>query len=270
MMRAVQGAGAVPAVIGVVSGALVIGLDDQQIHAMAHDARATKASTADLAATIERGATAGTTVSATLAACAVPDAGSIHVMATGGIGGVHRGWTRRPDISADLRQLATTPVCCVCSGAKSMLDVPATYESLATLAVPVIGYQTDSFPLFYSHGDEGLPLPHRFDDPASIASACQVHWRPPPAGLGQRSSVLVTQRVPPAHAIARNELEQWITEAETIARSGAQRTPDVLATLAERSGGRTLEANIALLINNATLAGRIAAALAEPGQHDEG
>ena len=169
----VRDGGAVPATVAVMDGALHVGLDDEQLERIAaagSDAR--KVSPRDLAACIVDGALGATTVGATLAACRLA---GIHVMATGGIGGVHRGYETRPDVSADLAELARTPAVVVCSGVKSLLDVPATVEALETLGVPVVGFGTDTVPLFYV-AEGGPPAPIRADSAEEVARLAQTHW----------------------------------------------------------------------------------------------
>ncbi len=193
MQRIVREGGAVPATIGIVDRTLHIGLDDESLTRLALDESAEKASTANLAQVLASGAAAGTTVSATLAACSMPEAGPIRVMATGGIGGVHRNWTRTPDISADLRELAATPACVVCTGAKSILDLPATVEALETLGVPIVGYRTDFFPRFHALGDERLTVQQRVDEPAAAAELCRTQWRM----LRRPGGILLVGPLPP-------------------------------------------------------------------------
>jgi pseudouridine-5'-phosphate glycosidase len=264
MQRTVREGGAVPATIGVLGGTLHIGLDEQPLAELASDRTAAKASTANLAAVMARGQSAGTAVSATLAACALAEAGPIRVFATGGIGGVHAGWTQRPDVSADLLQLATTPTCVVCAGAKSILDLPATVEALETLGVPVVGYRTDHFPRFHAPGDERLHTTHRVDDAPAVARLCRVQWEV----LGAEVGVVLANPIPPQFALDGRELEEAVAKANLAADeqaiSGAQRTPFLLAELARLTDERSLVANIALLLNNARLAAAAAVALSGP------
>jgi len=259
--RTVRNGGVVPATVGVIDGTLHIGLSDGQLERLAKDRGAMKSAVTDLAHRLASGATAGTTVSATLAACALPSAGPIQVFATGGIGGVHRDWVESPDISADLSQIATSPVCVVSAGAKSVLDVPATVETLEALGVLVIGYRTDWFPLFYSLGDDDIAVPTRLDDAPDIANACRVQWET----LGRSGGVLVANPVPEDHALNAADIEQIVSLAEALATarrvSGRDRTPFLLAEIAERTGGASLQANIALLLSNAALAADIAVTL---------
>ena len=264
MQRAVRESGAVPAMIGVLKGTLHIGLDDAALAGLAADAEARKASIGNLAHIMAGGQSAGTAVSATLAACMLAEAGPIRVFATGGIGGVHRGWTSRPDISADMLQLATTPVCVVCAGAKSILDLPATIEALETLGVPVVGYGTDRFPCFHARGDDRLRTPQRADDPRSVAAVCRLQWEI----LGLEAGILLANPLPPESALDRDELDEAVRQANAIADdrgvTGSDRTPFLLAELARLTGGRSLAANIALLVRNARLAGAVAGAWSNP------
>jgi len=261
MQRAVREGGAVPATIGVLGGALHIGLDDGSLVELAADTAAGKASTANLAAAMACGQSAGTAVSATLAACALAEAGPIRVFATGGIGGVHAGWTQRPDVSADLLQLATTPTCVVCAGAKSILDLPATVEALETLGVPVVGYQTDLFPRFHAPGDERLKTPHRADDPLAVARLCRLQWEVLSAEVG----LVLANPIPPQFALDGRELDEAVVKANRAADdravTGPERTPFLLNELARLTDDRSLIANIALLLNNARLAAAVAVAL---------
>jgi pseudouridine-5'-phosphate glycosidase len=263
MDRAVREAGAIPAVIAVIEGVIHAGLSDDQLEALAAETAAEKASIGNLAMLCAQGATAGTTVSATLALCGLIEYGSIRVFATGGVGGVHPGYAFRPDISADLKQLAASPVCVVCSGAKSILDLPATFEALETLGVPVIGCGTDFFPRFHARGDDRLPLRHRMDEPGAIASVCRAHWD----DLHFQSAVLAVNPVPEVDALEDDELDRAVETAETQARNagieGWARTPFVLDALGRLTNGGSLRANLALLLDNARAAGDIAVAMTD-------
>ncbi len=270
MAEAVRAEGAVPATIAVLDGVLRVGLDAAELDRLAADPGATKASTATLAAALgPRGRNAGTTVSATIVACR--DAG-VDVFATGGIGGVHRGWTARPDVSADLRAIAGGGVTVVCAGAKSILDVPATIEALEALGVPVVGAGTDVFPRFHAPGEPADRLATRRDDPAEIAALVRRHRRL----HGPDAGVLVVRPVPRAAALDEDELHR-ATEASADAAdaagvTGPDRTPWTLADLARRTDGASLVANLALLVANARLAGALAAAAAmgRPAIHRAG
>jgi len=261
--RAVRAEGAVPATIGVLRGTLCIGLSDLELAALATEEGAIKSAARDLSWCLTSGASAGLTVAATLEACVLPILGarSISCFATGGIGGVHRGWAQSADISADLRQLARRPVCVVCAGPKAILDVPATIELLDTFGVPVVGFRTSSMPRFICPPEPRLQLSARLDDPASIAELCRVHWN----ALGQRGGVLVVQPVPPSMAVDPECFEAALRDAEDEHRADSPRgtavTPALLRAIVERTGGRSLDANIALLRSNATLAAQIARGL---------
>jgi pseudouridine-5'-phosphate glycosidase len=249
--------GATPASIAVMAGLVRVGLSASALDELATSREVLKLSRRDIAACLERRRTGATTVAATMILAHLT---GIRVFATGGVGGVHRVPAGLPptDVSADLPELARTPVCVVCSGAKSILDLPATLEWLETWGVPVIGYQTDQFPAFLVRSS-GLPAPLRADTPAEVAAICRTHWD---LGLG---GVLVTVPIPEADAIDPAEAEQATRQAlaEAAARgiSGPATTPFLLKRMVEISGGATLRANIALLRNNAVVAARIAVAL---------
>jgi pseudouridine-5'-phosphate glycosidase len=247
---AVRESGAVPATIGVLDGELVIGLTEAELER--YDASARKLGPRDLAvATVQR-AVGATTVGGTLAACRTA---GIRVMATGGLGGVHRGWPVPNDVSADLGAIARAPVLVVSSGVKSLLDVPATAELLETLGVPVLGWRTDTLPLFYA-ASGGPRVSARVETVEECASIAAAHWqlggcglllgRPPTASLDDVEPLI-------ARALA---------EAEAQGIHGQAVTPFVLAFLHRESGGRTLEANRSLIVDNARLAGELAVALA--------
>jgi pseudouridylate synthase len=245
---AVRESGAVPATIGVLDGEIRVGLSREELGR--YDASARKLGPRDLAAAVVQRAVGATTVGGTLAVCR--DVG-IRFMATGGVGGVHRGWPTPPDVSADLQALAQTPVLVVSSGVKSLLDVPATSELLETLGVPVIGFRTDTVPLFYSaHG--GPPVSARVESPAEAAEIAQAHWR-----LGGGGLLLVR---PPDDSL--DDVEPLIASALTAADvegvHGQAVTPYVLDYLHRESAGRTLRANRQLIVDNARLAGAVAAA----------
>ena len=246
---AVRSAGAVPATVGVLDGAVQVGLADAELERF--DARARKVGPSTIAAAVAAREVGATTVGGTLVACR---AAGIRVLATGGIGGVHRGWDRNPDVSGDLAELARTPAVVVCSGVKSLLDVTATVELLETLGVPVVGWQTDSLPLFY-WGDGGPPLTDRVDAPAQAAAIARAHW-----ALGGAAILLV--QPPPSEFDAEPLIEEALTAAETEGVHGAAVTPFVLARLHERSQGATLAVNRDLITANALLAGQVAVALA--------
>ncbi len=250
----VRDGGAVPATVAVLDGALQVGLDAEQLERVAaagSDAR--KVSPRDLAACIVDGALGATTVGATLAACRLA---AISVLATGGIGGVHRGYETRPDVSADLAELSRTPAIVVCSGVKSLLDVPATLEALETLGVPVIGFGTDTVPLFYA-AEGGPPAPIRADSAEDVARLARAHW------ALQRTSGLVVTRPPEPHTDVSALVEEALQVAAAEGVEGQAITPYVLSYLHERSGGETLDVNRRLAADNAALAAEIAVACAE-------
>jgi pseudouridine-5'-phosphate glycosidase len=244
--RQVRDAGAVPATVGVLDGAVRVGLSQDQLERFTADAR--KVGPRDLAACVVQGAVGATTVGGTLAACR---AAGIGFMGTGGIGGVHRGG--RLDVSGDLAELARAEALVVCSGAKSFLDVPATMELLETLGVPVLGYRTDELPLFYAaHG--GPPVPARVESPDEAARVARTHW-----GL-RRHSALILAQPPPESLDIEPLVEQALAAAEDEGVSGPALTPYVLAFLHERSGGETLRVNRKLVLANAQLAAHVAVA----------
>jgi pseudouridine-5'-phosphate glycosidase len=246
--RAVREGGSVPATIGVLDGEIVVGLTEPELGR--YDEHARKAGPRDLAAAAVQRAVAATTVGGTLAVCR---RAGIRFMATGGLGGVHRGWPRPPDVSADLDTLARTPALVVSSGVKSLLDVPATAELLETLGVPVLGWRTDDLPLFYAaHG--GPPVSTRVEGAREAADVAAAHWE-----LGGGGLLLGR---PPDESLDDVEplIEEALVAAESAGIRGGEVTPFVLAQLHARSGGRTQRANRELIEGNARLAGEIAAA----------
>ena len=255
---AIRAGGAEPATIAVVDGTVRIGLDAATAERLAADTAALKLSRADLAYACARGLTGGTTVAATMM---LARAAGLRVFATGGIGGVHRGAETSFDVSADLDELARTPVVTVCAGAKAILDLPKTLEALETRGVPVVAVGQDAFPAFWSR-DSGLPAPLRLDAPADIARF--VRMRDAMRGCGH-GGVLIATPVPASAEIPFDEMgeliERAVAEASAGGVTGKAVTPWLLARLLELTGGRSLAANIALVENNAALAARIAAAL---------
>jgi pseudouridine-5'-phosphate glycosidase len=249
MEAAVRAAGATPATVGVVDGRIRVGLTEVELTRF--DSAARKAGPRDLAACAVAGETGATTVGGVLAVARIV---GIRFLGTGGIGGVHRGYPTPPDVSADLVALVTSPVLVVCSGAKSLLDIPATTEHLETLGIPVLGYRTDTMPLFYS-ASGGPPVTQRVDDVEAAARVAAAHWQLGACGL------LLTH--PPPESIEIDELiEETLAAAARRGVTGQAVTPFVLATLHERSGGRTLEVNRALAVANARLAGEVSVAFA--------
>jgi pseudouridine-5'-phosphate glycosidase len=248
--------GATPATIAVWQGCPTVGLTPAQIQALAQGgAGILKASRRDLAVAVAQQRTAATTVAATLY---LAHRAGIRVFATGGLGGVHRGADRTGDVSADLPELARTPVAVVCAGAKSILDLPRTLEMLETLGVPVVGYGTNEFPAFYLRGS-GEPVSTRVDSPEEVADLLSAHWELGGAG------VVLALPLEEQFALDTDEWDDALHKAEQEAARqcvrGKEVTPFLLARLAEITGGRTLRANQALILANARLAARIATAL---------
>ena len=243
--RRVRAGGAVPATIGVIDGRIRVGLSEDELERFTADAR--KLGPRDLAACVAQRAVGATTVGGTLAVC---EAVGIRFLGTGGIGGVHRGPL---DVSADVAELARTPVLVVSSGVKSLLDVPATVEVLEALSVPVLGFQIDELPLFYS-ATGGPPLPVRVESADEAARIAAAHWE-----LG-RAGLLLANR--PAQSLDDLEplIEQALADAAGAGVRGGAVTPFVLAYLHRASGGRTLEVNRRLIADNAQLAAEVAAA----------
>jgi pseudouridylate synthase len=248
--QAVRDSGAVPATIGVLEGTVRVGLSAEELAQFGPSAQ--KVGPRDIAAAAVRGAVGATTVGGTLAVCR---AAGIRVMGTGGLGGVHRGWTEYPDVSADLGEIARGRTLVVSSGVKSLLDVAATNEVLEALAVPVLGFRTDELPLFY-RARGGPPVSARVDSAQEAAEVARAHWE-----LGG-NGVLVAR--PPDESLEDVEplIEEALREAEARGVRGQGVTPFVLQFLHERSEGRTLRANRDLVVQNARLAGEIAVELA--------
>ena len=259
--QAVLASGAQPATIGILAGQPVIGLDAEQLQAIATHQPIAKVNLANLGAVLATGGWGATTVAGTLH---LANRAGLKVFATGGIGGVHRGAPNNIeasfDVSADLTALARYPLVTVCAGAKAILDLPKTMEVLETLCVPVIGYQTDELPAFYSRSS-GLKLDLTAQSAAEVAAIAQSHWQ-----MGFQTAVLVVAPVPSADEIPAAEINEFIDEAlhEALQQhvSGKAVTPFLLGRIAGRTQGRALRANISLLKNNARIAGEIACALA--------
>jgi pseudouridine-5'-phosphate glycosidase len=254
---AVRQRGAVPATIAVHDGALAVGLTADELATLAETDGARKASRATLAAALQAGGWAGTTVAATMIAARLA---GIAVFATGGIGGVHRGGARSFDISADLDELARTRVLVVCAGPKSLLDIDLTLEYLETRGVPIVGWQTSELAGFYSR-DSGRTLNTTVAGADEAAVLATTHW-----ALGLDTAVLVTVPVPAEAALPRDEAERAvataIAESEAGDIHGPAATPFVLARIAELTAGRSVAANLALIENNARVAADIATPLA--------
>jgi len=259
MELSVREEGATPATIGFLDGNLHIGMNESQLERLANEEKPYKVGPRDFASVITNKACGGTTVAGTMLAC--KHAG-IMVFATGGIGGVHR--ESSFDISADLQALANIPMIVVCAGAKAILDLPATLEYLETMSVPVIGYGTDEFPAFYSR-ESGLDVMQNLNDPQAIVNYAKAHWN---AGL--QSAVLVANPVPEAEAISKSEMEPFIEQANQEAHEqgihGQAVTPFLLQRINELTQGKSMRANLSLLLNNARLAARIASAFRDNAQ----
>ena len=253
----VRAAGAIPATIAVMEGQIRIGLDRAALEALAQAEDVMKLSRADLAFALAGRRTGSTTVAATMMAARLA---GIEVFATGGIGGVHQGVEETLDISADLRELAQTSVITVCAGAKAILDIPRTLEVLETEGVPVVGYRTDELPAFWSRSS-GIAAPLRLDAAEDIAA----FWRARRA-IGQQGAILVANPVPEESEIPADIMSGHIADAVRAAEAegirGKKVTPFLLGKILELTEGTSLAANIALIRNNARLAGEIAVALA--------
>ena len=243
--------GAVPATIAVLNGEFCVGLDSHQIEQLATDENIRKISRRDLPIAVAKRLDCATTVATT---AFIAHMAGISVFATGGIGGVHRGFSA--DVSADLPELARTPITVVCSGAKIVLDLNATREWLETHGITVLGWQCDEMPAFYSR-TSGLPVDERVEHVGEVADIVNARDK-----LGLKNSIVLTVPVPPEFEIERSELEGILDSALRLAAKGGiagkEITPFLLTAMAERSGGRTLSANIALLENNARVAAQIA------------
>jgi len=255
--QAVRDGGAVPATIAVLDGEVHVGLDEAALLRVAEDESVLKASIRDLGPVLATGAAGATTVAAT---SYLADLAGIRVFATGGLGGVHRGAAETWDESADLNALGTTPITVVCAGVKSILDVPATLERLETLSVTVVGYRTDTFPGFYVR-DTGLPVPWRLDDPTQVAAAAAQRDR-----LGLRQGLVVANPVDADDEMERalhdRTLSAGLAEVDRLGISGKDVTPFLLGFFHEQTEGVSLATNVALVLSNARLAARIAAAAA--------
>ncbi|MEI2383889.1 pseudouridine-5'-phosphate glycosidase [Breoghania sp. JC706] len=257
--HAIRAEGATPATIAVIDGTLKVGLTEGELEGLAKSQDVMKLSRADLAFALAQGRTGSTTVAATMMAA---HAVGISVFATGGIGGVHRGAETSFDISADLEELGRTPVCVVAAGPKALLDIPKTLEVLETRGVPVIGFGTDELPAFWSR-HSGLEAPYRLDTADDIARLMDVRTR-----FGGHGGILVANPVPQEAEIPADEMEGHIAAALKAADAdgihGKEVTPFVLSKIFELTAGRSLKTNIALMLNNARLAARIAVALRKP------
>ena len=251
MEHTVREEGGTPATIAFLDGYLHVGLTEAELNRLANEKNVHKVGPRDFATVISQQACGGTTVAGTMFAC---KHANIKVFATGGIGGVHR--ESGFDISADLQALATIPMIVVCAGAKAILDLPATLEYLETMSVPVVGYGTDEFPAFYSRGS-GLDVSIRLDRPQELVEFAIAHW-----STGLQSAILVTNPVPGADAIPRSEMDPIIEQASKEAQDkgihGQKLTPFLLQRVSELTKGRSMRANLSLLLNNARVAAQIA------------
>ncbi|MFN8399285.1 MAG: pseudouridine-5'-phosphate glycosidase [Anaerolineales bacterium] len=251
MEQQVRDAKATPATVALLDGKIRLGISDEELIRLSESQSTLKVSHRDFATAIVKKVNGGTTVAGTMLAAHMS---GIKVFATGGIGGVHK--ESSFDISTDLKALAETPMVVVCAGAKAILDLPATMEYLETMGVPVVGYKTDEFPAFYSR-ESGLKVSARLDSPQEIAEFAKAHW-----SLGLRSAILVTNPVPETDAIPTSEMEPMIAQAsaEAVEKGihGQALTPFLLGRISELTKGKSLKSNLALLLNNARLAGEIA------------
>jgi pseudouridine-5'-phosphate glycosidase len=251
MEMEVRRANATPATVALLDGRIRIGLSDEELARLSESDATLKVSHRDFATAITKKLSGGTTVAGTMFAAHKV---GIKVFATGGIGGMHK---ESPfDVSTDLRALSEIPMIVVCAGAKAILDLPATLEYLETMGVPVVGYQTDEFPAFYSR-ESGLKVSVRLDSPKEIADFAKAHWE-----LGMGSAILVTNPIPEMEAIPKSTMEPMISKAseEAIQNQihGQALTPFLLSRISELTEGKSLKANLALLLNNARLAAQIA------------
>lgn len=250
----VRAQGAVPATIAIVDGRLKAGLSAAQIEQLGRCGRdVVKVSRRDMAFILAQGRSGATTVASTMI---VAHLAGIRVFATGGIGGVHRGAQHSFDISADLQELAQTPVAVVCAGVKSILDLGLTLEYLETYGVAVVGYQTDTLPAFFTR-DSAFKVDYRLDSATDIARALQAKW-----GMGLRGGMVIANPIPHEHAMPREVIDAAIAQALAEAQSqrigGKESTPFLLARVCELTGGDSLASNIELVLNNARLASAIA------------
>ncbi|MCZ2126723.1 MAG: pseudouridine-5'-phosphate glycosidase [Anaerolineales bacterium] len=248
---------ATPATVALLDGKIRVGLSDAELIRLSESDSALKVSLRDFATALTKKQDGGTTVAGTMFAAHMA---GVQVFATGGIGGVHK--ESAFDISTDMKALAEIPLIVVCAGAKSILDLPATIEYLETMGVPLVGYRADEFPAFYSR-ESGLKVSVRLDSAQEIAQFAQTHW-----GLGLRSAVLVANPIPAADAIPAAEMQPIIAQASAEAQErgihGQAVTPYLLGRVGELTQNRTLQANLALLLNNARLAGEIAGYMTRP------
>jgi pseudouridine-5'-phosphate glycosidase len=256
--EAVREEGAVPATIAILDGRISIGLSNEELEELGTSKEVVKASRRDLPVLLARGMKAGTTVASTMICAALA---GISVFATGGIGGVHRGAQESFDISADLQELAKTDVAVVCAGAKAILDLPLTLEYLETHGVPVLGFQTEEFPAFYTRSS-GLKADYAVDSPEEAARILDAKW-----SASLRGGVVIANPIPEEYSLDKKHIdgaiETALAEARTRGLNGKELTPFLLERISDITGGDSLEANRYLALNNARVAARIAAAYAE-------
>ena len=255
--KTIRDNGAVPATIAIIGGRLKAGLSPEEIEYLGKSGRkVAKVSRRDLAAIVARGSDGATTVTTTMI---IAHMAGIKVFATGGIGGVHRGAETTMDISADLEELASTPVMVVCAGAKSILDLGLTLEYLETKGVPVIGYGTDELPAFYTRRS-GFGVDYRVDTPAQLAAMFKAQQE-----LGMKGGMLVTNPIPEQYAMDKEvidaAIDQAVKESKEQGIHGKETTPFLLARVVELTGGDSLESNIQLVLNNAIVASKTSAEL---------
>lgn len=260
MQQAIRDQGAVPATIALIDGQIKIGLTHSEIQMLSDLSHPTlKVNRADIPYCLAKKATGATTVSAT-AFCAAK--AGIRIFATGGMGGVHRGAEHTFDISCDLTELSRTPIAVVCSGVKALLDIPKTLEYLETLSVPIVGYQTNSFPIFYSAASK-YALSQSVESVEAAAAVLQLHF------MMRTGGIMIANPIPNQQALDAAKVEAWIDEATKIGHQqgvqGKAVTPFLLKKIVTLSAGQTLKANIALLIHNAAIGAKIACALEATG-----
>ena len=245
--------GAIPATIGIIKGECVVGLSRAEIAHLAYQKPIAKVSRRDLPIIVSKQVDGATTVAATMILASLA---KIKVFVTGGIGGVHRQVERHLDISADLNELAKTNVAVVCAGPKSILDLPKTLEYLETLGVPVLGYQTNELPAFYT-SKSGIPLEYRVETPQEIAAILFEKW-----GMHLRGGVLITQAIPTRYELKKEFIDAAINLAmvqdSELGIQGKELTPFLLKKIQEETNGESIEANIALILHNASLGAKIA------------
>ena len=261
LAAAVRSEGAIPATVGMLRGELVIGLTDEELDELAELREVHKLAARDAALIAYRGGSGGTTVAGTLLACRLASPAPIRVFATGGIGGVHRGYAERPDISADLLAIRETPTLVVTAGAKSILDLPATVEMLDTFGVPLVGLSTPFFPRFLSEGNADLRVNAQANDEADAAGLFRAH-----CAFHEARGMLLCVPPPAAYALPAELMESAITqglaECTRVGARGPEVTPVLLSAVARASGGASLATNLAVLIHNARVGARVAVHLA--------